>query len=158
MQHLGFVGVGMMGAPMAANLLGNGFAVTAYDLRPEALAPLVDQGATAAEALADLTGCDAVLVMVNTDAQAREVVGALIALLRDRPRPIVCMSTILPSTIRELGQTAAAAGITLIDAPVSGGVIVAQMGALAIMAGGDAALFEELQPAFAASPRLIPGR
>jgi 3-hydroxyisobutyrate dehydrogenase-like beta-hydroxyacid dehydrogenase len=60
------------------------------------------------------------------------------------------MSTILPSTIRELGETAGAAGIGLLDAPVSGGPIVAQLGGLAIMVGGDPRLFDLARPALEA--------
>jgi 2-hydroxy-3-oxopropionate reductase len=150
MQDIGFVGLGMMGGPMAANLLERGFRVTAEDVRSDAVDVLVAQGASAAGGLEGLVKCDAVIVMVNTDAQAREVIGALISLLRNRPRPIISMSTILPSTIRELGETAGAAGIGLLDAPVSGGPIVAKLGGLAIMVGGDRALFEEARPAFEA--------
>jgi 3-hydroxyisobutyrate dehydrogenase-like beta-hydroxyacid dehydrogenase len=93
--------------------------------------------------------------MVNTDAQAREVIGALISLLREHPRPIICMSTILPSTVREIGETAGAAGIGLLDAPVSGGPIVAQLGGLAIMVGGDPALFDEARPVFEAMGKTV---
>ena len=150
MQRIGFIGVGVMGGPMAVNLLEKRFQVTAQDVRREAVDGLVARGASAAGGLEDLAGCDAVIVMVNTDAQAREVIGALISLFRERPRPILCMSTILPTTIRELGEAAADAGIGLLDAPVSGGPIVAQLGGLAIMAGGDRALFEEARPAFEA--------
>jgi 3-hydroxyisobutyrate dehydrogenase-like beta-hydroxyacid dehydrogenase len=146
MRHVGFVGLGVMGEPMAANLLEKGFRVTAQDLRREAVDRLAARGASAAGGLEDLAQCDAVIVMVNTDAQAREVIAALISLLRERPGPIISMSTILPSTARELGERAGAAGIGLLDAPVSGGPIVAQLGRLAIMVGGDRALFEEARP------------
>jgi 3-hydroxyisobutyrate dehydrogenase-like beta-hydroxyacid dehydrogenase len=139
-----------MGGPMAANLLEKGFRVIAQDVRKEAVEELVARGASAARDLEDLVGCDAIIVMVNTDAQAREVIGALIALLRERPRPIISMATILPSTVRELGETAGAVGIGLLDAPVSGGPIVAQLGGLAIMVGGDRALFEDTRPVFEA--------
>ena len=115
MKNIGFVGLGVMGGPMASNLLGQGFRVTGQDLRREAVEQLVNQGGSAAERLENLAGCDAVIVMVNTDQQAREVIGELISLLRERPRPIISMATILPSTIRELGETANSAGI---DAPL----------------------------------------
>jgi 3-hydroxyisobutyrate dehydrogenase-like beta-hydroxyacid dehydrogenase len=155
MRRIGFVGLGMMGAPMAANLLEKGFQVTAQDVRSEAVDPLVARGASAATGLADLVECDAVIVMVNTDAQAREVIEALIPALREGPRPIISMATILPSTARELGETAGAAGIGLLDAPVSGGPIVAQLGRLAIMVGGDAALFDQARPAFEAMGNVV---
>ena len=150
MRRIGFVGLGMMGAPMAANLLEKGFQVIALDVRSEAVDPLVARGASAAGGLEDLLECDGVIVMVNTDAQARQVIEELIPLLRERPRPIVSMATILPATARELGETAGAAGIGLLDAPVSGGPIVAQLGGLAIMVGGDPALFDQARPAFEA--------
>ena len=150
MQHIGFVGLGMMGGPMAANLLKAGFAVTACDLRRDAVDRLVAEGAAAAGRLDDLAGCDAVIVMVNTDAQAREVIAELISQTHERPGAILSMSTILPSTIRELGAEAGRAGIGLLDAPVSGGPIVAQLGGLAIMVGGDRVRFDEARPVFEA--------
>ena len=155
MKHIGFVGLGMMGAPMARNLQRAGFRITAYDLRRAAVDALVAEGGSAASQLGDLASTDSVIVMVNTDAQAREVIQALIDGLDARPRSIICMSTILPSTIRELGATAAQAGIGVLDAPVSGGAVVAQLGALAIMVGGDRGLFDKARPAFEAVGRTV---
>jgi 3-hydroxyisobutyrate dehydrogenase-like beta-hydroxyacid dehydrogenase len=150
MKRIGFVGLGVMGKPMAECLLRSDFEVTAYDVREQAVATLVASGARTARQLEDIAPCDAAIVMVNTDAQARDVIGRLIQCLRAVPRPIFCMSTILPSTIRELAGAASAAGVDLLDAPVSGGPIVAQMGALAIMVGGDRQLFEAARPVFQA--------
>lgn len=144
-----------MGAPMAANLLSAGFTVTGFDVRPEARVAFADRGGIAANDLADVRHCDAIIVMVNTDAQARAVITETLHHLRDRPRPVLCMSTILPSTIRALAEHAAAVNVPLLDAPVSGGVIVAQMGALAIMVGGDAALVAEARPALEAMGNAI---
>ena len=155
MKRIGFVGLGFMGGPMAECLLRERFEVTAHDVREEAVAALVASGARPARQLEDVASCDAVIIMVNTDAQAREVISRLIDGLRAAPRPIFCMSTILPSTVRELGQAAAAAGVELLDAPVSGGPIVARMGALAIMVGGDRRLFEEARPVFQAMGKAV---
>ena len=146
MRQIGFVGLGMMGGPMAAQLLQAGFALEVCDLRRGALDRLTAAGAREVAGVADLAGCDAVIVMVNTDAQAREVMDALIPVLHAKSTPILCMSTILPSTIREVGERAAAGGVGLLDAPVSGGPIVAQLGRLAIMVGGERALFERVRP------------
>lgn len=146
MQEIGFVGLGMMGGPMAANLLKGGFRVTAYDVRRDAVEALAAQGAESAARLGELATRDAVIVMVNDDPQARAVIGELIEAARGRSLVIVSMSTILPETIRELGDRARAAGVGLLDAPVSGGPIVAQLGALAIMVGGERALFERVRP------------
>ena len=149
-HRIGFVGLGVMGEPMAVNLLRAGFRLEVWDVRREPVNALAAQGATAVDGLGDLFGCDAVIVMVNTDAQAREVIGELISGTGERPGAILSMSTILPSTIRELGVGAGSAGIDLLDAPVSGGPIVAQLGGLAIMVGGDRARFDEARPAFEA--------
>ena len=150
MHRIGFVGLGVMGEPMAVNLLRAGFRLEAWDVRREAVDALAAQGATAVDGLGDLFGCDAVIVMVNTDSQAREVITEFIFRTHERPGAILSMSTILPSTIRELGAEAGRAGIGLLDAPVSSGPIVAQLGGLAIMAGGDRALFDEAHPVFEA--------
>jgi 3-hydroxyisobutyrate dehydrogenase-like beta-hydroxyacid dehydrogenase len=155
MRKIGFVGLGMMGEPMAANLLKAGFEVLAHDVRPEPVVALQGQGATAAQSLAELAACDAAIVMVNTEPQAREVIGELVERSQRRPYVIVSMSTILPSTIRDLGEKAAAAGIGLLDAPVSGGPAGAQLGALAIMVGGDPALFAGVRPLLEAMGRSI---
>jgi len=149
-RRIGFVGLGVMGEPMAVNLLRAGFRLEAWDVRREPVDALAAQGATAVDGLGDLFGCDAVIVMVNTDDQAREVIEELIRVLHQRPVSILDMSTILPSTIRGLGETAARAGVGLLDAPVSGGPIVAQLGRLAIMVGGKRALFDEARPVFEA--------
>jgi 3-hydroxyisobutyrate dehydrogenase-like beta-hydroxyacid dehydrogenase len=155
MRRIGFVGLGMMGEPMAANLLKAGFEVTVHDVRPQAVVALEGRGATAAQSLAELAACDAAIVMVNTDPQAREVIGELVERSERRPYVILSMSTILPSTIRELGEKAGAAGIGLLDAPVSGGPVGAQLGALAIMVGSDPALFAGVRPLLEAMGRSI---
>ncbi len=155
MQKIGFIGLGMMGGPMAANLLEAGFTLEVYDLRRDAVDRLSAGGARVVADAAALADCDAVIVMVNTDDQAREVMEDLISALSRRPVPIFCMSTILPSTIREMGERAAAAGIGLLDAPVSGGPVVAELGGLAIMVGGEPVLFERARPVFEAMGNAI---
>lgn len=145
----------MMGGPMAANLVRGGFDVVAYDPRSEAVSALAREGAGAAAGLSEIAQCDAAVVMVNTDAQARDVVDALLGAQPQGPFSILCMSTILPSSARELGERAATAGIGFLDAPVSGGPVVAQFGALAIMAGGDGGLFERARPVFEAMGNVV---
>jgi 3-hydroxyisobutyrate dehydrogenase-like beta-hydroxyacid dehydrogenase len=140
---------------MAANLVRGGFEVLAYDQSSEAASAITAEGGHAAGSLADIAACDAAVVMVNTDLQAREVV---VALLDARPQPsfsILSMSTILPSSAREIGERAASAGVGFLDAPVSGGPIVAQLGALAIMVGGDGGLFDRARPVFEAMGNVV---
>jgi len=146
MKRIGFVGLGMMGEPMAATLRGKGFEVVAHDVRAEVMSAWAAGGGETAARIDDLAGPDAIIVMVNTDAQARDVVGRLLEILRPAPCPVICASTVLPETIRELGIAASSAGVGLLDAPVSGGPIVARLGALAIMVGGNRNLFDEVRP------------
>ena len=141
MHRIGFIGLGMMGTPMASNLLRSGFDVLAYDLQRDALDGFVQAGGRAATALTELVDCDAAIVMVNTDSQAREVIGALLDAGPTPPFAVLSMSTILPSTARDLGNRAAAAGVGFLDAPVSGGPVVA--------------LFERARPVFAAMGQSI---
>ncbi len=155
MKRIGFVGLGMMGAPMAANLVRAGFEVGAFDLDRSRVDELVDGGAAAIGSLADFADHDAVIVMVNTDAQARAVIGELLVNAETRPQAILCMSTILPATVRELGEKAAAAGAGFLDAPVSGGRIVAEVGRLAIMVGGERDLFDRALPVLGAMGNTI---
>lgn len=146
MKRIGFVGLGMMGMPMAATLRSKGFEVVANDIREEPMRAWAATGGETAERLDDLVGTDAVVVMVNTDAQAREVITHLIEVLRHQPSPLVCMSTVLPKTIRDLGKMSARTDIGLLDAPVSGGPILARFGALSIMVGGKRTLFDAVRP------------
>jgi len=155
MNRIGFVGLGMMGAPMAASLVRGGFEVHAHDLRREAVEGLAAAGGHVAPGLPALARCEATIVMVNTDAQAREVIEALLAAGPEPHFAILCMSTILPATARELAARADDRGVGFLDAPVSGGPVVAQLGALAIMAGGDAALFDRARPILEAMGRMV---
>jgi 3-hydroxyisobutyrate dehydrogenase len=140
---VGFIGIGNMGAPMAANLKKAGFEVIAFDLDPErAKAWAKQHGGRATESLAELgKACGAVVTMLPTGKEVREALfvmqdGALAANLK--PGAIVIdMSSADPVGTRELGKELAAVNLLLVDAPVSGGVTRATDGSLAIMIGGD---------------------
>lgn len=150
MKRLGFIGLGAMGAPMAACLVRSGFELSAFDVRPESAAPLAELGATSAASPAEAAeGVDALFLMVVNAQQAEEALfgenGAAEAL--EPNAAIVLMSTVGPGPVRALGDRLAQQGLRLLDAPVSGGVARAGRGDLLIMAGGPADLFEELRPA-----------
>ncbi len=145
------MGLGRMGGPMAHRLLDAGFEVTVWNRTRERAAPLVEAGAAAAESPADLAArSDAVLTIVTDDAAVREVyLGEDGLLSGDVAGKLFCdMSTILPETIAEVAGAAAAKGASFVDAPVSGTVGPARDGTLLILAGGEAADVERLQPAF----------
>ncbi|MFS4108162.1 3-hydroxyisobutyrate dehydrogenase [Streptomyces sp. PD-S100-1] len=145
-----FVGLGHMGAPMAAHLAGAGHRVLGQDLVPAALeaaaAHGVEPAATAAGAVAE---ADVVLTMLPA---GRHVLGLYDDLLpAARPGALfVDCSTIDVADARTAHERAAAAGMRSLDAPVSGGVVGAEAGTLTFMAGGGAAEFAEARPLLAA--------
>lgn len=131
---VGVIGLGAMGAPMAANLERAGYEVAGYDIRGGGSAGSV------AEVAARATR--AVIVVVRTRPQVEEVVAQL-----DRAGlDVLVMSTIDPSTMAHLAQDLARRGLTAVDAPVSGGVAGAEAGTLAVMAAGDPAAVERCRP------------
>ena len=145
---LGFVGLGEMGSLMAARLLAWPGGLTVYDVRPEAAAPLAAGGARVADTLADLArSADVVGVMVRDDEQVRDVFAAMAEAAR--PGAVVAVhSTIRPSTAVELAERGRERGVRVLDVPVSGGVIGARSGRLALLVGGDRQAFEECREPF----------
>lgn len=137
-EPIGVIGLGAMGAPMARRLRGVGFTLVVQDAdggRAQALAAEI--GATSAATPGDLmAACGIVVTMLPTSAIVAEVLDA--SLPRMAPGTLVVeMSSGVPARTREIAARVAAAGGTLVDAPVSGGVPKARTGELAIMFGGD---------------------
>jgi 3-hydroxyisobutyrate dehydrogenase len=151
-MQIGFIGLGHMGGPMAANLLKAGHALTVFDLSVAALDEARTAGATLApspRAVAETS--EVVITMLPAAAHVKAVYlnddGVLAGV---RPGvPLIDSSTIDPATARMIGETARARGNPFADAPVSGGVVGAQAGTLTFMVGADEALFETLKPVFA---------
>ncbi len=145
---VGFIGLGQIGAPMAGRLVEWPGGLHVFDLREEAMAPLVEAGATAAGSVAELGGtCDVVSVMVLDDDQVRSVVAEL--LTTARPGTVIAVhSTIRPETAEELAVAAAEQQVDLLDVPVSGGFMGALAGTLAAMVGGERAAYERAKDAF----------
>ncbi len=145
---VGFIGIGAMGRPMATCLRRHGFPVTVFDARAGvAHAFAAEQGATAAPDLAALArGADVVITMLPTSREVAEVLeGGVLAALA--PGAVVVeMSSGVPGETQRAAGVVAAAGGTLVDAPVSGGVARAETGDLAIMTGGDEAALARVRP------------
>jgi 3-hydroxyisobutyrate dehydrogenase len=138
---VGFIGLGAMGGPMALNLVKHGFLLVVHDIDPARAERLRAAGAAVAEspdAVAAAVG--RTICMVETTAQAEAVIAGEHGIVqRARSGHIVaCMSTIDPLVARRLGDTLAAKGIAMVDAPVSGGTERAASGELSIIAGGPA--------------------
>ncbi|NDZ18865.1 NAD(P)-dependent oxidoreductase [Variovorax sp. WS11] len=151
-QTVGFIGLGMMGLPMATNLLKKGHKLVAYDIDARALADVVRLGAKAGEGPADVASQASVVIsMVDTTAQAEEVIVGAGGVM-DRAQQgdiVVSMSTIDPVSLRAMHKTLAAKGIGLIDVPVSGQVKGAIAGTLKASVGGELADLEKARPALA---------
>jgi 2-hydroxy-3-oxopropionate reductase len=145
---IGFIGLGVMGRPMAANLLAAGADLVVYNRSRPARDELAAQGAASAGSPAEVASkADLIITMLPDDAAVRTVV-------RDELLPaarpgalIIDMSTVSPELSRELAADAASRGARMLDAPVSGGDVGAREGTLSIMVGGDAADLERARPA-----------
>src|ERR1700744_5674188 len=140
MATIGFIGLGNMGGPMAANLVKAGHTVTGYDLNPAALDALAKAGGKVAKSAADaVAGASVAITMLPAGEQVRDVYlnqGGLIDVTKDaRPLLIDC-STIDVDSARTVTATAETAGLAVLDAPVSGGTAGAQNATLTFMVGG----------------------
>jgi 3-hydroxyisobutyrate dehydrogenase-like beta-hydroxyacid dehydrogenase len=144
-RTVGFVGLGAMGAHMAARLIDAGYDLVIFDTRAEAVAPHAARGARACDSAAAVAdAADTVLVSLPTPDIVRAVAGELAT--GDAIEAFVDLSTTGPEVAAEVAATLSAAGVACLDAPVSGGVAGAQAGTLTIMAAGDEALFQSLRP------------
>lgn len=146
---VGFVGLGDMGAPMAANILKAGHPLVAYDIQPAKNERIAALGAQVASGPADVARrAQTVISMVDTTAQAEEVIvgpGGFIEAAQSGDL-VISMSTIDPMALRRMHEKLAAKGIALIDAPVSGMDKGAKDGTLKSFVGGDPAVLERARP------------
>ncbi len=148
-EKLGFIGLGAMGQPMSRRLLEAGFPLAVYDLRAEAVEALVKIGAEAASSAKEVAEkCRKVITIVpNSEAVEKVVWGpeGLLEGAKDGDLLIEMTSAYPPSTLK-VHQALSAKGLSMIDAPVSGGVVGAVAGTLSIMVGGEEAIFEASRP------------
>ncbi|HKU99328.1 MAG TPA: NAD(P)-dependent oxidoreductase [Vineibacter sp.] len=152
------IGVGAMGNPMARRIHDAGFALTVCDTSEKALAPFATLGVRTTRQAAECAGCDAVIILVATPDQARQVaLGAdgLRAGLSGKPPMLVVMGTVAPATMHELQSELEPLGIRVVDAPVSGGLVKARDGTLAIMMGGRSEDIDALQPLMASMGKSV---
>jgi 3-hydroxyisobutyrate dehydrogenase-like beta-hydroxyacid dehydrogenase len=140
---VGFVGAGLMGAPMVARLVGAGHDVTVSSRSPARLAATGWRVVGSPEDAAD--GAEVVCSIVPDSPEVTAVVESVLKTAA-AGTVIVEMSTISPTTARELASRCAAAGVDYLDCPVSGGPVGAEAGTLAIWVGGDAAAMERARP------------
>jgi 3-hydroxyisobutyrate dehydrogenase len=146
-MRTGFVGLGAMGASMARNLHAAGLLAGVWNRTPQKAAALAaDLQVKAFDALPALAAaCEAIVICVSADADLRAVIGALRPGLKNGTIVIDC-STVGAGTARDVHRALSAGGIGFLDCPVSGGVEGARAATLAIMVGGDQAVFERARP------------
>jgi len=149
---IGFVGIGRMGTPMANCLLNAGWQVAVHDLNAAATAPFAGRdGARVAASPADVAaGAGLVITMLPDGKAVRAAVLEGLAPAMAEGAVLADMSTSYPLETTGLAEALQGTGIHLVDAPVSGGVWRAELGKLTIMAGGDTAVIDRIEPALAA--------
>jgi len=148
-KRAGFIGLGIMGAPMAANLIKAGFEVTVWNRSPSRTQPLLDAGARAAHSPSAVAAASEVTFSCVTNSGDVEEValGPEGVIHGAQPGSIyVDCSTISPETARKVSHELAVRRVGMLDAPVSGGDVGAIAGTLAIMVGGEASVFERCLP------------
>ncbi|MGC2414751.1 MAG: 3-hydroxyisobutyrate dehydrogenase [Stellaceae bacterium] len=158
MARIGIIGLGNMGAPMAANLVKAQHHVTGFDVVAAPLAALSEQGGHAGAGIAEVAAAgEIVITMLPAGPQVREVYfGPDGILAHARPGTLLLdCSTIDVETARAVASEAAQRGFEMLDAPVSGGVIGAEAGTLTFMVGGDAAAFARALPFLQAMGKTI---
>ena len=152
-MKLGFIGLGIMGRPMALNLRQAGHAMWVHGRRPVTMEVLVKAGAQACLTVADVAAnTEIIFIMVSDTPDVENIVlgeNGLIQRLR-RGQVVVDMSTISPAATRIFAEKLAQRGVEMLDAPVSGGEVGAVNATLSIMVGGKAKTFEKVKPLFEA--------
>jgi 3-hydroxyisobutyrate dehydrogenase len=147
MPHIAFIGLGNMGSGMAANLVKAGREVRAFDLSAAALATAETNGAAKAASAADaVKGAEAVITMLPAGRHVRSVYEGEIFAAADKNAILIDCSTIDVATAKSVGAAAAAKGLAMLDAPVSGGIAAASAGTLTFMVGGTAEHFARAEP------------
>ncbi|HEY8295348.1 MAG TPA: NAD(P)-dependent oxidoreductase [Micrococcaceae bacterium] len=152
-QTIGFIGLGLMGAPMAANLVRSGFRVAGWNRSPGALADLVSAGGERVESVLELRDASVLILMLPDLPYIRDALEPVLAHWQAAPPApgtvVVVMSSVSPVGVRDFGLQvagASAGNAVVIDAPVSGGTAGARAGTLAIMAGAEPEDFERIRP------------
>jgi len=148
-EKIGFIGTGIMGEPMACNLLKAGYYLTVHNRTKAKAQQLLAEGATWAGSPADIAkNSDVVITCVTDTPDVREVLLGENSVIEAAKGGLICidMSTISPAATKEMGQVLETKGVILIDAPISGGQTGAIEGKLSIMMGGPKEAVEKVRP------------
>ena len=147
MQNIGFIGTGLMGFPMAKNILKAGYKVKAFNRSINKAEPLKDFGAEISNSIGELVkASDVVITMLTNDDAVNEVIGSDEFLNNLQPNStVIDMSSVKQTTAVNHGKNLKSRKINYLDAPVSGGTIGAEEASLAIMIGGEHIVFESVK-------------
>ena len=151
MERIGFIGLGIMGNPMAKNLLKAGYPMTVMDINSDFVKDVVNEGATGVPTSREVAEkSDVIITMVPDSPEVEQVVfGERGVILGIRSGMLfIDMSTIAPATSRRVYEALSEKGVDALDAPVSGGDVGAKAGTLSIMVGGTEAAFQRALPIF----------
>ena len=157
-QAIGFIGLGIMGRPMARNLLKAGHTLVVHSRSRGPVEEIVKAGATAAASPRDVAAqCDVLITMLPNSPEVEQVALGPGGIVEGARRGLIFadMSTISPIVSRKIGAALEPKGVAMLDAPVSGGEKGAIDGTLSIMVGGDKAVFERVLPIFQAMGKTI---
>jgi 2-hydroxy-3-oxopropionate reductase len=157
-ERVGFIGLGIMGMPMARNLMDSGYELTVHNRSPEKAEELGKEGAAVAATPREVAQkSDVVITMLPDSPQVREVVAGEDGVLEgiSEGALLIDMSTISPVVTEELAEALKEKGASMLDAPVSGGDVGAIEGILSIMVGGEEADFQRAKPLFEAMGKTI---
>ncbi len=151
--RIGYIGLGLMGRPIALNIIKAGYDVSVYARRQASLRPLLNAGATACKSPKKLSQiCDIIFTNVSDSPDVEEIALGANGIIEGAKAGsvVVDMSTISPIVTRTIAKQLEDKGIEMLDAPVSGGTQGAQQATLSIMVGGKAEVFERVLPIFKA--------
>ena len=151
MEKIGFIGLGIMGKPMALNLINAGYKLVVYDIRSEPMNEIVDEGAEKASSPREVaTASDTVISIVPDSPDVEDVVFGANGIVEGVKSGMlfIDMSTIAPATTLKVYNALSEKGVDAVDAPVSGGEVGAQQGNLSIMVGGKEQAFNKALPLF----------
>ena len=146
MEKLGFIGLGIMGKPMAKNLIDAGYNIIAYDINETVLSEVVEYGAARGSSPKEIAGnCDIILTMLPDSSDVKKVVLGKDGVVEgaQKGQILIDMSSIAPLVSQEIAEKLEKIGVQMLDAPVSGGQEKAEAGTLAFMVGGKQNVFDK---------------
>ncbi len=150
-ERIGFIGMGLMGVPMAGHLADAGYPLTVWNRTPGRAKALLDTGAAEASSPSDVASrSDIIITMVSDSDDVAAVIAGPSGVIEgvESGAVVIDMSTISPKTSMALAEQLKAKSVQLLDAPVTGGVAGAQAGTLSILVGGEQSAFDRALPVF----------